>query len=128
MTSLSSRYGAATARVIFAFEDAGPMTSHELAKYLDVSQQYAAAVISRLVRPSEKPPGPKRLYVSCYVFDAESSRRYPRAVYSLGSKEDARKPRPNRAEVKARYLRGVKSRAINSVFALGMTERQLGLR
>ena len=85
---------------------------------------YVSAVISRMTKPTKTMP--KRLYICGWIEDAEGERRYPRAVYDLGDRPDAkRKPLETLAEKRRRWNRYRQARAtMNSVFNLGLTRRQ----
>jgi len=70
-----------------------------------------------MTKPGRKLP--KRLYIKSYVYDQEGERFYPRAVYDLGDKPDAKKPKSDKLKVKRRYIARRKMRyATNSVFNL----------
>ena len=93
----------------------GPMTSHEVARFLGIKDYHAVSNILsslriRVVR--------KQVYIKSWTYDG-IGRHYPRAVYALGSRHDAKKPcrQDNVARCK-RYREMKKSRVINSVWSL----------
>lgn len=93
------------------------MTRTELCHHINADRNTTAAVVSRMLRAS--PKHPKRVYIKAYVYDQEGERYYPRAVYDLGDKADARKPKANPMMVKRKYLERKRLRSTtNSVFNL----------
>lgn len=118
-------YGSTVADILHALETCGPMTRDELCNALDVDRMNISAVISRLVRPTVA--APRRLHISGYTHDSETGRRYPRAIYALGDKPDAKKPnrQANRREARKR---SDKRRAVhnttNFVFNLAKPRRE----
>ena len=110
-------------QVLKYLEEEGPMTRQELCERIGLDRLYVSAVITRMAKAT--PRKPKRVYIHSYVFDADGQRRYPRAVYALGDKPDARKVRESRKEVTKRYREKKKRRLTGiSVFHLGLTRRQ----
>jgi len=102
----------------------GPMTRAEICLNLGRDKESIASIVSRLARNTVK--AGKRIYVKSYVWDMEGERRYPRAVYALGKKADAPKPKPDVKATKARYWAKRKAKfTCNSVFNLALTRRQL---
>lgn len=111
------KYGQIVQQVIDAIQSFGPMTRTELCRHINTPRSSTAAVISRLTRPGRVTP--KRLYVTGYVYDQEGERFYPRAVYDIGDKPDAKKPKADKLGVKRRYVQRRKVKyATNSVFNL----------
>ena len=97
----------------------GEITASELAEHLGITRYDAHAVLNRMNKRTKA--GLKRIYVVRYADDHEGARKYPRAVYALGDKRDARKPVADQLAVKRRYYARLKSRTtMNSVFNLGM--------
>lgn len=120
-----TRNGETVARVLKALQDLGPMTRVEIERELGAERRTVSPVISRMNKPTKT--GPKRLFISGYVLDDSDgvTRRYPRAVFDIGDKPDAKKPEPDIAENKRRYMQKQKSHVLmNSVFNLGKTRRQ----
>ena len=95
----------------------GPLTGRELGAFFqESSQQDVSAMISSMRRLAKK-----QVYVFRYERHAtDSTRDYLRAVYALGDKPDARKPRPmsNAERCKRHKVRKALPRVPNSVFAL----------
>lgn len=111
-------WGAVATRILMVLDEQGPMSRAEIAKALGMERTAVSAIITRMRMPTKK--FPKRIYVMSYVYEADGLRYYPRAVYALGDKKDARKPRPNRLEVRRRYDERVKMRMTgNSIFNWG---------
>lgn len=99
------------------------MTRAEISAALNMERTRSSAIVSRMAQKTKTLP--KRLYVTAYVYEHGTSRRYPRAVYALGDRRDARRPKPNRQEVRRRYDLKVKAQMTgNSIFNLGMTRNQ----
>lgn len=97
------------------------LTASELAVELGVSRYDAHAVLSRMAKRTKA--GLKRIHIRRWIFDHEGARRYPRAVFAVGDREDAEKPRSRPKDIKRRYESKRKLK-INSVFMLGMTREQ----
>ena len=98
------------------------MTRVDLCRGLGKEKEHVASTISRMCRTQKTVP--QRLYVSGYVFDSEveGDRRYPRALYSLGAKPNAKKPKPDDAANALRYRERNKLQC-SSIFNLGLKGR-----
>lgn len=117
------KYGEIVSQILQALKDYGPMTRIELCDALNTTRKSVSAVMTRLNRPS--PRVPKRIYVKSYVYDHEGQRYYPRAVYDLGDKPDAKPPGADPVSARKRYLQRKKMRyTANSVFNLALTRKQ----
>lgn len=116
-------WGETTRRILALLNEIGPMTRSEVCQHLGLDRNEGAAIMSRLAQPTKRPVGPKRIYVAAWTYDTESQRRYPRAVYDVGCKPDAKKPKSDLKENKRRYLNARKLR-VSSVFQLGLTRNQ----
>lgn len=102
-----------------AIVEFGEITAMELAEYLDITRYDAHAVLNRMNKRTKA--GLKRIYVVRYIDDHDGARTYPRAVFAIGDKPDAKKPKADQNAVKRRYYARLKSRTtMNSVFNLGM--------
>lgn len=79
------------------------MTAQDLARELDMLDRRVSSTLSRMRRVT--PMCPRRVHICAWVFETEdpAERRYPRAVYALGDKPDAKKPKVNRAAVAKKY-------------------------
>ena len=107
---------------IVALVQLGEMTAMELAEYLDIARYDAHAVLNRMNKRTKA--GLKRIYVVRYIYDHDGARKYPRPVYAIGDKPDAKKPKADRLAVKREYYARLKSRTtMNSVFNLGLQWR-----
>lgn len=116
-------WGSTVNQVHKALEELGPMTRIEICAQLGLDRNLVSAVISRMSRAGALVP--KRLYVERYVYDSEHGRHYPRAVYAIGDKPDAKKPKRDQRAVRKRYRERLRSQmTMNSVFNLGLTRRQ----
>lgn len=103
-------------------EDLGPMTRVEIETAMPEAKVSISAVMSRMHKNT--PANGKRIYIKSYVYDSIGLKRYPRAVYALGNKPDAKKPIADKNENRKRYVqKKVKQHTTNSVFHLGRTQR-----
>ncbi len=118
-----NKWGEVADQILEMLQD-GPMTRAEICLNLARDKESIASIVSRLARDTVK--AGKRIYVKSYVWDMEGEKRYPRAVYALGKKADAPKPKPDVKATKARYWAKRKAKlTCNSVFNLALTKRQL---
>ena len=121
---MTAKWGSVTREVLRMLEEDGPMTRAEICKQLGREKDDIAAIVTRLHKRS--PESGKRVYIKEYVYDMEGERYYPRAVYALGDKTDAKKPVADQLAVKRRYWERRKLRfTANSVFNLALTRRQI---
>lgn len=114
-----------TQRILRMLAELGPMTRLEICRELEPNAQNISSLVSALLR--EQPCNPRRVHISGWICEIEGGRRYPRAIYALGDKPDAKRPRPmKRAEIVARYRAALcaKYRA-NSVFHLARTQKEI---
>lgn len=116
-------WGDVTQRMLDALAELGPMTRSELCRAVGADRRTCASVVSRLMRPRQRPVAPRRVHICGWRDDEEGQRRYLRAVYALGDRPDARKPayKPRLLAAKRRYwarTHAKRGRAVNSVFAL----------
>lgn len=118
------KYGKSTLSVLTALKLYGSQSRAELEVSADIDKRHISAILSRLNKRT--PRAGKQIHVVRYVYDAEGSRRYPRAVYALGDGIDAPKPKPNDLENRRRYDAKRKNRYTkNSVFNLAKTRDQI---
>ena len=116
------RPGTARAVVFDALGEYGPMTMAEVCEVTGIDKYNSASILMGLNKPS--PRKPKRIYITKYVFDHEGARRYPRAVYDIGDKPDAPKPKSDERLTKRRYRAAKKVRMkTNFVFNLAQSVR-----
>ena len=73
-------WGVTTLRLIDLLETIGPMTRSEMCVHLGVGRQNVSSVVTRLMRPSLRPPGPKRVYICGWQDDHDGQRDYLRAI------------------------------------------------
>lgn len=117
------KYGETVSLILQALTDYGPMTRIEICDLLNSNRASVSAVMTRLNRAG--PSTPKRIYITSYVHDHEGQRRYPRAVYAIGDKPDAKHPGADPVGAKKRYNQRKRLRyTANSVFNLALTRRQ----
>ena len=119
-----SKWGMYPPLIVKALEELGPSTRHELCVHMGLTRQFLAGILHRMVR--DTPLKGKRLHISGYTYDAEGSRRYPRAIYAIGDKPNATKPVSDQRENRRRSRVNVSLKyRTNSVFNLGLTRKQL---
>ena len=112
-------------QILQVLADFGPMTRGQVCRELGSTVHVAGRVLHRLAKPSRRHP--KRVHISGWVRDDDVGRKYLRAVYALGDKPDAPKPRIDVNKEKWWSQRDrVARRRTASVFNLGLTSRQLG--
>jgi len=117
-------YGSLIARITRALEVNGEMTRAEICREIGLPHDKVSAVITRMHKRT--PNTGKQLFIARYVFDDEGKRRYPRAVYQLGDKEDAKKPADQHKENRRRYEANRKARVATVSFgSAGWTRRQI---
>lgn len=119
---MARKWGETTQRILALLAEVGPMTRSEICRQLGYARQECAAIMTRLNSPTKRPPAPRRIHISGWVYDEEGQRRYPRAVYDLGDKPDAKQPK-TAGEARKRYREARKLR-VSSVFELGMSRAQ----
>ncbi len=112
--------------VIEALRYLGPMTRVDIADAIDVSRDSLGNIMTRLSRPSKLPPGPKVVYIKEWTQTQDDRRCYPRPVYALGDKPNAKKPRSNAKALKlANDARRLRRNRANSIFNLAQTRFRL---
>ena len=117
-------YGSTVQQITTLIMQLGPLTREEICVHLNMDRMNVSAVISRMNKASVATP--KRLRITGYTSDSEVSRRYPRAIYDLGDKPNAKKfnRKATRRESRKRYD---KKRAVintmNFVFNLAKPRR-----
>mgnify|MGYP000013396763 CR=1 FL=1 len=118
------KYGETTKAILKGLAELGPMTRSEIQQSVGVDKESIAAIVSRLHK--DTPRVGKQIYVTGWVYDAEGQRRYPRAIYALGSRPDAKKPKASTLENRRRYDRNRHALfSMNSVFNMGKSRDTL---
>lgn len=116
--------GDTTKRILDAVAAYGPMTTREICDLLGLDLVTSGSLVSRLAVARKSVP--KRLYIERWILDAEGQKLYPRAVYALGDKPCAKRPKPSRVEVQRRYRNKLYAKyKANSVFNLRYTLREV---
>ena len=117
-------YGEVVGKVLKALEECGPMTRVEIECIVGLPKGELSPIVSRMNKPT--PKSGKRIHITAWSYDAESERRYPRAIYALGDGKDVKKPKEPRIEIRRRYDAKRKLKyTTNSVFNLGKTREQI---
>jgi hypothetical protein len=112
--------GDTTKQILDAVAEYGPMTTREICDLLGLDLLRSGSLVSRLAVARKSVP--KRLYVERWILDAEGQKLYPRAVYALGDKPCAKRPKPDRVAVQRRYRHKLYAKyKSNSVFNLRHT-------
>jgi DNA-binding MarR family transcriptional regulator len=119
-------FGATVLAIEIILSQQGPMTRSQIEDELGLGKAQVSAVLTRMRRRGKD--GVKRIYVIRWVDSHEGGRRYPRAVYALGDRKCATKPKPDLTANKRRYLQSKRSVLKgNFVFNLGLTDKQIGV-
>ena len=117
-------YGTLVAQITDALTINGPMTRKEICDFIGQHRSKIASVVTRMARAT--PQKPKRVYIKRYVLEQDGQRRYPRAVYALGDRPNARKPKSDVRANRKRYLANKIDKLRNtSVFNLALSRREL---
>jgi hypothetical protein len=117
-------YGSTVADIVKVLEEYGPLTRSEICYHIGLDRMNCSAVITRMSKASVKMP--KRIHISGYTHDSETGRRYPRAIYDLGDKPDAKKlnRKALRRDTRKRYdQKRALINTTNFVFNLGKPRR-----
>jgi hypothetical protein len=116
----STNTGSHVIKAFEAFAEFGRMTAQEFADYADIGRYDAHAVLNRMSKRTKA--GVKRIYVADWTYAHDDARRYPRAVFAVGDKEDKKKPKPNiRLNRQRSEHKTIKAIRMNSVFNMGLT-------
>jgi hypothetical protein len=103
-----------------ALAEFGKITAQEFADYADIGRYDAHAVLNRMSKRTKA--GVKRIHIASWTYEYDDARRYPRAVFAVGDKEDKKKPKPNiRLNRQRSEHKTVKAIRMNSVFNMGLT-------
>ena len=107
-------------RALEAFDEFGRLTAQEFADYADIGRYDAHAVLNRMAKRTKA--GEKRIHVADWTYEYDDARRYPRAVFMLGDKEDKQRPKPNvRLNRQRSEHKTIKAVRMTSVFNMGLT-------
>jgi hypothetical protein len=120
----STNTGSHVIKVYEALHEFGKITAQEFADYADIGRYDAHAVLNRMNKRTKA--GVKRIYIAGWTYDHDDARRYPRAIFMIGDKEDKLKPKPNIKENRRRSesKRNATFR-MNSVFNMAMTRDRI---
>lgn len=112
-------------QILAALAEHGPMLAADLAAELGVETAAVVNAMRHLRRASKRLA--KRVYILRWERLAEGEREYPRAVYALGNRPDARKPpRKHVNEIRRDYMqRRVNRTRATSVFNLALGYRAI---
>ena len=106
-------------KALEAFAEFGRLTAQEFADYADIGRYDAHAVLNRMNKRTKA--GVKRIYVADWTYEYDDARRYPRAVFMLGDKDDKKKPKPNIRLNRQRSEHNIlKAIRMTSVFNMGL--------
>ena len=112
--------GAYVIKALEAFEEFKRLTAQEFADYADLGRYDAHAVLNRMKRRTKA--GVKRIHIAAWTYEHDDARRYPRAVFMLGDKEDKQRPKPNvRLNRQRSEHKTIKAIRMTSVFNMGLT-------
>ena len=106
-------------KALEAFAEFKRITAQEFADYADIGRYDAHAVLNRMNKRTKA--GEKRIHVADWTYEYDDARRYPRAVFMLGDKEDKPKPKPNiRLNRQRSEHKSIKAIRMTSVFNMAM--------
>jgi hypothetical protein len=112
--------GAHVIKALEAFAEFKRITAQEFADYADIGRYDAHAVLNRMNKRTKA--GVKRIHIAAWTYEHDDARRYPRAVFMLGDKEDKKKPKPNiRLNRRRSEHKTIKAIRMTSVFNMGLT-------
>lgn len=115
-------YGKTVGEILRILEEIGPMTAMEISDHLNLNRYSTSSIIARLCKESKTIP--KRAHIKSYTYDHEGQRKYPRAVYALGDKPNARNPGADPLGNSRRYRAKRKAKGTaNFVFNLALPRR-----
>ena len=116
---MTRAYGEVTTKIIVALSKFGPMTAIEIAFKTGLPSNSINAVLSRM--STDTPRIPKRLYICDWQREIPGQRNILRAVYEIGDKPDAKRPKPLTSLESTRNYRARKRARTrtNSVFNIG---------
>ena len=107
-----------------ALHEFSKITAQEFADYADIGRYDAHAVLNRMSKRTKA--GVKRIYIAGWTYDHDDARRYPRAIFMIGDKEDKPKPKPDIAANRRRSeLKRNTTFRMNSVFNMAMTRDKI---
>jgi hypothetical protein len=120
----STNTGAHVIKALEAFAEFKRMTAQEFADYADIGRYDAHAVLNRMNKRTKA--GEKRIHVADWTYEHDDARRYPRAVFMLGDKEDKKKPKPNiRLNRQRSEHNSIKAIRMTSVFNMGLNRDKI---
>ena len=120
----STNTGSHVIKAFEAFEAFGKLTAQEFADYADIGRYDAHAVLNRMNKRTKA--GEKRIHVADWTYEYDDARRYPRAVFMLGDKEDKKKPKPNIRLNRQRSEHNIlKAIRMTSVFNMGLNRDKI---
>lgn len=122
MTPLNS--GTLISKAWEALHEFGKITAQEFADYADIGRYDAHAALAKMNKRTKA--GVKRIYIAGWTYDHDDARRYPRAIFMIGDKEDKPKPKPDIAANRRRSeLKRNRTFRMNSVFNMAMTRDKI---
>lgn len=107
-------------RVIDVLTEFGPMTAHDIAEELGLTQKEVSLSINSMRR--DRING-RRVHIHSYVRTWEGIQPRPRAVWAVGQGEDARFPKRIHPNEACRRWRVKQQLRVPSVFAWGRSMR-----
>jgi hypothetical protein len=108
-------WGAVVESVILALQTLGKGTLHDVVEETGLSQEAVRKPLNRMCR---EPIENRRLHICEWTRVAFHGRVYPRPVYALGAKPNAKKPKPKtHTELAREWAR--KSQALASAIRFG---------
>jgi len=116
--------GAYVIKALEALEEFKRLTAQEFADYADLGRYDAHAVLNRMKRRTKA--GVKRIHIAAWTYEHDDARRYPRAVFMLGDKEDKQRPKPNvRLNRQRSEHKAIKAIRMTSVFNMALPREKI---
>lgn len=91
----------------------GPLTSREVASYMDGNHRDVAATLCAMRKAAEQ-----TAYIHSWTLDGEG-KRYPRPLWMVGQGKDAKKPTPLTEAERCKKYKTARRKRVPSVFHLG---------
>lgn len=92
-----------TQLVLEHLEEFGPSTCVELCRMIQRPRCTVVAALKALRTNQIKRP--RMVHIQSYTYDDEVKQRYPRAIYALGNRPDAKRPKPEKGTERTKRWR-----------------------
>ena len=113
--------GGVTSRILDIVSTWGEVTAKEISGDLGVPNTTVTSILCRLCK--KRKCVPQVIYIDRYVYEAYDERRYPRPVFKMGAKKNAKRPAVDRNARQVIYIGKSARRATTSIFDLALSQR-----